>query len=83
MNISKFEEELRHIINCNSVENDSDTPDYLLAQYLVACLDTYRTTVRARDEWFGFKPWDDSNSAKSAGEGKVCAKEVADVQTTS
>ena len=57
MKRNKFERELESLINANSVENLSDTPDFLLAQFLRGCLDSYNKTVKARDKWFNFKPW--------------------------
>jgi hypothetical protein len=50
---SKFESELQHLINRHSKENDSDTPDYILASYLIGCLENYNITVKARDKWYG------------------------------
>lgn len=47
---TQFEKELAHLINCHSMENVSDTPDFILAQYLTMCLTAYNVTIRARDE---------------------------------
>lgn len=58
---SAFELALEGLINRHSVENESDTPDFILAGYLRGCLDAYNTTVRARDKWYGYKPWPDRN----------------------
>ena len=52
-----IKKELSDVINKHCKENDSDTPDYLLAQYLMGCLDNYAQTVKARDKWFSFDPW--------------------------
>jgi hypothetical protein len=48
-----FEEEVRKAINGHSMENGSDTPDFLLAEYLSDCLATWNKTVRKREEWYG------------------------------
>lgn len=53
----KFTRDLAMLINRYSVENDSDTPDWLLAEYLVSHLKLLGITMRARDKWHGFKPW--------------------------
>jgi hypothetical protein len=45
-------------INEYSLENGSDTPDFILAQYLDDCLQTYNAALKARDKWYGFKPFD-------------------------
>ena len=48
-----FQKELEQVINRNSQENGSNTPDFLLAGYLVGCLDVYNRTVMARERWYG------------------------------
>lgn len=48
-----FEEELRSAINRKSKENGSDTPDWILARYLSACLDAYDSAVQSRERWYG------------------------------
>jgi hypothetical protein len=45
--------EIAAVINRNSLENGSDTPDFLLADYLIGCLETYNSTLRAREKWYG------------------------------
>lgn len=40
-NLDKFQNDLADLINKYSLENDSDTPDFLLAAYLRHCLDTW------------------------------------------
>ena len=51
-----FEADLRALINTHSQENASGTPDYILAEYLVACLDAFGAAVRYREEWYGRPP---------------------------
>ena len=48
-----FRNELERLINQFSKENGSDTPDFLLADYLCGCLLVYDQTVTAREEWYG------------------------------
>jgi hypothetical protein len=45
---NKFESGLRELINSYSKEQGSNTPDFVLASYLVACLDTFDYHVRYR-----------------------------------
>lgn len=52
----EFTLELKSLINRLSLEQFSDTPDFILAEYLVDCLDTFDKTVRDRDRWWRFKP---------------------------
>jgi hypothetical protein len=53
---TNFKEELTHLINRYSLENGSDTPDFMLAEYLVSCLNAYERAVEQRSAWFGNKP---------------------------
>lgn len=61
MKKSEFKKELEHLINRASQESKSDTPDFILAKYLVDCLDVYNKAVKRRDKWYGYnnqqKPW--------------------------
>ena len=52
-----FQKELTHLINRCSKENESDTPDFILARYLKQCLDAFGTAVKRRDKWHKFNPW--------------------------
>ena len=52
-NISKFETEIESLINRYSQENASNTPDFILAQYLISCLATFNTAVQQRETWYG------------------------------
>ena len=49
--MSKFTEELERLINKHSKENDSDTPDFILAKYLVDCLRNLNKATSARENW--------------------------------
>jgi hypothetical protein len=53
INYKKFQRELETLINCYSMENGSNTPDWVLAEYLVNCLKNFDTTSRAREKWYG------------------------------
>ena len=48
-----FEKKLSNLINCYSLENGSDTPDFILAQYLNDCLQSYNRAVKSRTKWYG------------------------------
>jgi hypothetical protein len=48
-----LEAELRATLNRHSVENGSNTPDFILAQYLLGCLSAFETAVNAREKWYG------------------------------
>lgn len=53
MNREQFKEELEHLINKHSMENGSDTPDYMLTDYLMGCLDNFNRIVQSREKWYG------------------------------
>lgn len=44
---------LAELINEHSRESASNTPDYLLANFLEACLKAYEETTQQRDRWYG------------------------------
>jgi hypothetical protein len=52
-NYTEFRQRLEHLINTNTMENGSSTPDFILAEYLVNCLKNFDETVSAREKWFG------------------------------
>ena len=46
-------EKIQQAINEYSLENGSNTPDFILASYLSDCLQTFDKAVNAREQWFG------------------------------
>ena len=50
-----FEQELESLINKHSRENESGTPDFILAKYLEDCLKVFAEATARRDSWYGFK----------------------------
>ncbi len=54
--MSEFEKELTELINRHSQENASNTPDFILAQYLNSCLFAFNTAVQQRENWYGREP---------------------------
>lgn len=56
MSAEGFRKRLEHIINSESRENGSNTPDFLLADYLTDCLAVFDKTVTAREKWYGRGP---------------------------
>lgn len=52
MSITTFKKELEILINKYSLENSSDTPDYILADYLSGCLDLFNSTLAERKRWY-------------------------------
>jgi hypothetical protein len=52
---NQFGSELRALINRHCLENESDTPDYVLADYLCECLGAFQRAVAIRRAWWGGK----------------------------
>ncbi len=53
MNEIDFQRELTQLINKYSIENYSNTPDFILAEYLINCLEAYNNAVNKREKWYG------------------------------
>lgn len=51
-----FRKALTDLINRYSLESLSDTPDFILADYLIDCLNTYGASVSKRESWYGRNP---------------------------
>jgi hypothetical protein len=56
-NKEKFKKDLEKLINNYSLENENDTPDFIIADYLIECLDNYSNIIKARDKWYGDEHW--------------------------
>ena len=50
--MTEFRKELENLINRNSKENGSNTPDFILAEYLTDCLASFDKAVTARSKWY-------------------------------
>ena len=50
-----FRDELRSLINRHSMENGSNTPDFILADYLQGCLELFDKSILSREGYFGTK----------------------------
>lgn len=53
MVVREFRKKLEDLINCCSMENGSDTPDWILAQYLLDCLHAFDVATFQRERWYG------------------------------
>lgn len=52
MSMTELEKEITTALNRHSAENASNTPDFILAQYLMGCLHTWNKTINARRDWY-------------------------------
>lgn len=48
--------ELAAVLNRHSMEDGSNTPDFILATFLLDCLASWDKTVAARERWYGRGP---------------------------
>jgi hypothetical protein len=53
--LTEFERGLKSLINKYCMENASATPDFILAEYMVAALNAFTRATRARERWYGRK----------------------------
>lgn len=50
-----FRQELKKLINKHSQEQYSNTPDFILVEYILMCLQVYGNTVNRRDGFYNIK----------------------------
>lgn len=48
-----LERELIKLVNSESAENESNTPDWILGQYLMSCLRAFNRATQQRETWHG------------------------------
>lgn len=53
---TEFRAEIERVVNRYSMENGSNTPDFILAEYLTACLAAFDVAVQQRETWYGRDP---------------------------
>jgi len=68
-NNSNFVKELENLINKYNMESGSDTPDFMLANYLMECLENYNNVLKCREKWYG-------RGLKSYGDGSPQPLEI-------
>lgn len=73
--------DLTHVVNKHSLENESGTPDFILANHMLASLEAFNVTIRRRGEWRGESlelPALQHTDHRDAGTGRFVSKEFAD-----
>ena len=80
MKKTKLEKLLSDLINSESRENDSNTPDFLLAKFMVNCLDAFELASNRREVWYGIRldplsNWKDLIT-KAMGEASMCWSDI-------
>ena len=56
--MDNLRKEIESAINRNSAENGSDTPDFILAEYLTGCLAAFDKACNRRKVWYAGQPED-------------------------
>lgn len=56
LDMSNFERDLKGLINSYSMESASNTPDWILANYLIECLKAFDGAVQLRESWYDRDP---------------------------
>jgi hypothetical protein len=75
--MSDLLEELETLLNRFSVENESNTPDFILAEYMMGALKAFEQATRRRDAWYGMNPepgvqwWDTPSPSRKEPGGTV------------
>ncbi len=49
----ELQKELERLLNYYSRENMSNTPDFILAEYMIDCLRAFENAVVRRETWYG------------------------------
>ena len=51
--MDKLRSEIELAINRASAENESNTPDFILSEYLTDCLTAFDKASNSREKWYG------------------------------
>ena len=74
--------DLQCLLNKHSAENSSNTPDFVLAQFLVSCLRVYDTAVQQREKWYGRDARPTEAKQGRAAECSRCLKDLSSLMRT-
>lgn len=50
-----LEQRISAVLNECCAENESNTPDHILATYLLDCLEAWNAACRLREAWYGVR----------------------------
>ena len=71
--MNNFEKQLENLINSTSQENASNTPDFILAQYMQNCLNAFNVAVQQRETWYDRDPRPTHTATSSVPSGIVAS----------
>ncbi len=69
--MNDFRAELEALINKHSMENGSNTPDFILADFLRGTLANFDLAVKARERWYGRDPGALAKEPVQTAEGDI------------
>lgn len=52
MNTNDLRNELSSLLNRASRENQSNTADFILSEYMIGCLEAFERATQKRSEWY-------------------------------
>lgn len=67
---TEFRRDLAAVLNRHSRENGSNTPDFILADYLLGCLEGFDRCASAREKWYGIRSIPAHGTIHLAAEGE-------------
>ncbi len=70
-NRNEFVKAISEVVNRYSIENGSNTPDFILADYIADVVDAWNEAVRRREAWYG-RDTLVTNPPKPVGISKGC-----------
>jgi hypothetical protein len=75
-----LEHKIADVINSSCRENYSNTPDYILADFMVRCLQAFEIASNNREDWFGvhldiLNDWN-RLIMEAIGEASMCWSEI-------
>ena len=50
-----FERELEDLLNKYCIESKASTPDYIVAKYVMNCLESMNNVIKHRDHWYDLR----------------------------
>ena len=75
-NRKEFSKKLVELVNAYSIENESNKPDFILANFMAHCLTAFETASIRREQWFGVsldiaRGWEEK-VVQAIGEASMC-----------
>ena len=65
--MNSFRKELVELVNLHNLENGSNTPDWILANFILASIDAFDEGVARRERWYGRERDDETDSVVALG----------------